>query len=275
MSVNSLNSTLVHMMESGEFSDLKFVCQGEEFQVHKAIVCGKSPVIKAAIQRGFKESHTNVIVLDSFQCSTVKRLVQFIYTGDYDDPETPQADGNACSGNTDKADEGVLPNDQLQHSASDEGSPIPFSKGEFKPSLPPPSTPSASLLEHIRVNSTGDYYRIDELVTLANAKITHLLRSNKKDQSWVPSLPLAIEAAVRSTGDGELLDILASATAANISTVTELDQFESIRVMTGFSMKKDDRASTGERTAEQMRDLQTVPGLEGLEKDKMLPEFKL
>lgn len=56
MSVNSLNSTLVHMMESGEFSDLKFVCQGEEFQVHKAIVCGKSPVIKAAIQRGFKVS---------------------------------------------------------------------------------------------------------------------------------------------------------------------------------------------------------------------------
>lgn len=132
---------------------------------------------------------------------------------------------------------GVSPDDQLQYSASDEGSPIPFSKGEFEPSLPPPSTPSASLLERIRVNSIGDYYRIDELVTLANAKITHLLRSNKKDQSWVPSLPLAIEAAVRSTGDGELLDILASATAANISTVTELDQFESIRVMTGFSMK--------------------------------------
>lgn len=132
---------------------------------------------------------------------------------------------------------GVLPDDQLQYSASDEGSFIRCSKGELEPPLPPPSTPSASLLEHICVNSIGDYYKIDELVTLANTKIKHLLRSNKKYPSWVPSLPPAIEAAVRSTGDDKLLDILAATTAANISTVTELDQFESMRVMTGFSMK--------------------------------------
>jgi len=44
------------MMESGEFSDLKFVCNGQEFKVHKAVVCLQSPVIKAATQGRFEVS---------------------------------------------------------------------------------------------------------------------------------------------------------------------------------------------------------------------------
>lgn len=45
---------LANMMLSGEFSDLKFVSQGHEIKVHKAVVCGQSPVIKAAVQGEFE-----------------------------------------------------------------------------------------------------------------------------------------------------------------------------------------------------------------------------
>ncbi len=45
---------LVQMMESGEFSDLKFTCNGHVFKVHKAVVAMQSPMIRAAIQGGFE-----------------------------------------------------------------------------------------------------------------------------------------------------------------------------------------------------------------------------
>lgn len=52
MSATNSDSILAQMMMSGEFSDLIFICRGQEFKVHKAIVC--SPVIKAAVQGEFE-----------------------------------------------------------------------------------------------------------------------------------------------------------------------------------------------------------------------------
>lgn len=128
---------------------------------------------------------------------------------------------------------GLLGND-LQPGDSEENSRQTPSKG-LPASFPPAST--ASLFEHVRVNSIGDYYGIDKLVSLANTKIKHLLRSDSEDQSWVASLPSATKSAVQSTGDGELLGILASATAANISTLLESDQLTRLGVVTDFSIK--------------------------------------
>jgi len=54
MSAMSPSSILARAMESGEFSDLKFASNGQEFKVHQLVVCMQSPVIKAAIQGGFK-----------------------------------------------------------------------------------------------------------------------------------------------------------------------------------------------------------------------------
>lgn len=141
---------------------------------------------------------------------------------------------------------------QLQFGDSEENSTNPASKGPAAP-LPPESTATASLFENVHVNSIGDYYGIDKLVSLANTKIKHLLRSDSEDQSWVASLPSAIDIAVQSTGDDELLGILASATAANISSLLDSDQFTSLDVLTDFSIKvlhicaQEIRALTGQR----------------------------
>jgi speckle-type POZ protein len=47
-----------HLMKSGQFSDLKLVCQGKEFNIHKLVACPQSPVIAAALQGDFKVSST-------------------------------------------------------------------------------------------------------------------------------------------------------------------------------------------------------------------------
>jgi len=155
--------------------------------------------------------------MDSFQPGTVKRLIQFMYLGDYDDPKSGDEasrpsgnDGGGVSGETEQED------------------------GIREVESRPESTATASLFEHLRVNSIGDYYGVDKLVSLANTKIKRLLQ---EDKSWVGDLPSAIELATGSTGDEELLGILAAAVAANISTLLGLDQFTSLDVMTDFSIK--------------------------------------
>lgn len=48
------HSTLRRLLDSGEHSDLTLTCQGEEFRLHKAVVCLQSPVIAAALRGNFK-----------------------------------------------------------------------------------------------------------------------------------------------------------------------------------------------------------------------------
>ena len=124
---------------------------------------------------------------------------------------------------------------QLQYIDSGDNSTNPASKAPAPPLLLN-STATALLLESLNVNSIGDLYGIDKLVSLANTKIKHLL-SNIEDRSWVASLPSAINIAIQSTGDDELLGILASATAVNISSLLGSDQFTSLDTLTDFSIK--------------------------------------
>jgi hypothetical protein len=183
--------------------------------------------------------------MDNFQPSTVKKLVQFIYTGDYDDPkdnrtgplliqaapedgpayraadaetaELPQIHSDSTSGEGSGTQED--PSDMLLGFQMSESNAVPF------------------LLEHIRVNSIGDYYQVDNLVQLANSKIKQLLQSHSKDESWAANLPTAIEGAVELTGDKELLEILAEAAAVNIPTLLDTEEFKSLSVMTDFSIR--------------------------------------
>ncbi|KHO00486.1 speckle-type POZ protein-like protein [Metarhizium album ARSEF 1941] len=226
MSATNSDSILAQMMMSGEFSDLIFICRGQEFKVHKAIVCAHSPVIKAAVQGEFEESQSNAIKMDSFQPKTVKRLVQFMYTGDYDETdeyEPSAAYQNACIADGVGAEEAADMENKFE--LRTEGGCIASSSSQELMLSLPKSTTTSSLSEHIYVNSIGDYYGVDKLVSLTNTKIKQLLQSGNEDESCVADLPIAIEAAAGLTGNRELMGVLASATAANISKLLCLDQF--------------------------------------------------
>lgn len=47
----------VHLMRSGQYSDVTLVCQGKEFKIHKLVVCSQSPVIAAALRGEFMVSN--------------------------------------------------------------------------------------------------------------------------------------------------------------------------------------------------------------------------
>ncbi|PHH71339.1 hypothetical protein CDD82_6578 [Ophiocordyceps australis] len=185
------NSILAHVMRSGMFSDLMFVCNHEEFRVHKVIVCGHSPMINAAVTGGFVESRSNVIAMHNFKPDTVRRLVQFMYMGFYD------VGNNDCWG----------------------GNALFF------------------ILEHVQVNAIGDYYGITNLVSFANSKIKRLLQTNFEYEFWANSFPVVIAAALESTGDRELLDMLAMAVTAKMSILVQSPSFQRLNAMPEFSIK--------------------------------------
>ncbi|PHH75564.1 hypothetical protein CDD80_2265 [Ophiocordyceps camponoti-rufipedis] len=63
------------------FGDATFFSNGEEFKVHKTVVCSHSPALRWHFAQASQSSR---IDMSDFEPEVVKRLVQFIYTGNYD-----------------------------------------------------------------------------------------------------------------------------------------------------------------------------------------------
>lgn len=96
--------------------------------------------------------------------------------------------------------------------------------------IAPPSTPEGSepettvrpsvffdddVFQHILVNSIGDYYGVDELVSLSRARIEAILEDPQR--YLVHSLPAMAEKVMEATGDRELLAVISKAMAKDIA----------------------------------------------------------
>ena len=85
MSSESYPLFLAQLMNSKKYSDLKFVCQGEEFEVHKAIVCPQSRVLAAACDGGFQvnlaESLVELRLTRILLARRKQRLTLYLWTG--------------------------------------------------------------------------------------------------------------------------------------------------------------------------------------------------
>jgi BTB/POZ domain len=64
--------------QPGKDSDFSLVCGGGKFFVHKVVVCPQSTVL-AALERS-----SIIIPVDEFDLSTLKRMLDFMYEGNYD-----------------------------------------------------------------------------------------------------------------------------------------------------------------------------------------------
>ncbi|KEY66228.1 hypothetical protein S7711_09254 [Stachybotrys chartarum IBT 7711] len=203
------------LMQATEYSDMALICQGIEFKVHRVIVCTQSPVLAAAMRGGFKESQTGIVVIENFPPETVRCMVEFFYTGDY--RVGPHKD------------EGILTHAfrQVVHTNvnlirfADISLPDTTGSGSGIPKQPStgPSIPSIS--QHVQINAIADYYNIQQLTKLANAKIRQLNLDEWNAQEFIQ----ATKETLSSTGDRSLHEVMALAAAQNISELLKFDEF--------------------------------------------------
>ncbi|KAI0861605.1 hypothetical protein F4860DRAFT_513755 [Xylaria cubensis] len=213
---NSLSLSSVHTIK--QFSDLTLICSDESFKTHKAYLCRHSPVIAAALTGEFIEAKTNEMVI-SFDLPTVKRLIDFMYMGDYDLSTYTASDilssgciaeqgvttdgigkeiasGNADSGADDVDSEGV----DSGEVASEDSHPI-----------------REQLIQHGLMNSIADYYAIPALGALAIEKTTRILADNWSGTDFCAF----VRESTGSTGDARFHKMLSDIVMDHLSEVLE------------------------------------------------------
>ncbi|EWZ28852.1 uncharacterized protein FOBCDRAFT_204642 [Fusarium oxysporum Fo47] len=191
------SSFLFQLLHSREYSDFTLVCQEQQFYLHKAIVCPQSPVITAALQGEFQEARTKVLNVEAFDVATVRRMVNFMYTEEYEVGYVHEASGSATGHETERTEV------------------------------------TEALLCHVRVNAIADYYNVPKLTQLANSKIQTILR----DSWLAESFSHVVKEASVSTGDVALHDIITSTAAYHIEELVEFQSFADLEVMSEFAIK--------------------------------------
>ncbi|KJZ79991.1 hypothetical protein HIM_00705 [Hirsutella minnesotensis 3608] len=233
-------------MESADFSDLTLVCGEETFHVHRAVVSYHSPVMRAALKGSYQapsqEAHDRIIKMDSFQPLTVKKLVEFMYTGQYTDfsdqeiaNQTPDAAGPKDSDKDAKntAFTGSVTANPPSPGHDNVKGDTDTAANRVTVKAWPMKTPFADyVVEHVRMNTIGHYYGIDALEIFSVDKI-RTLSSEVDGDVMVESLPTLIEAAVES-GDKRLHEHFATAAAQNFSSVIKSDVFRNMDIFSGF-----------------------------------------
>lgn len=64
-------------------SDIVFSLDGKQLEAHRAILSIRSPVFSAMFSSGMKESKEKVIVIEDAKFQDFKRMIYFIYTGNF------------------------------------------------------------------------------------------------------------------------------------------------------------------------------------------------
>ena len=203
---------LQNLMTSSEYSDLIIRSGCEEFKVHRAIICPRSTFFAAACNGPFRVCHNNigsgtilnimlinvfqegktgVITLQDDDTPTVRRMLKYLYTLDYDDK------GEAASVATYGHGKGAGGN--LQAATATE-----------KEELSENDLPGYhELLNNVAVYAIADKYDIPELGALAAKKFHRAIWKSKLRRDMA-SLRAIIDAVFDTTPDTkcELRDVV-------------------------------------------------------------------
>ncbi|KAI0442418.1 BTB/POZ protein [Xylaria telfairii] len=148
-------ANLAILLSSGKYSDLTLVCEDQEFQVHKGIVCSQSPVLDAALKGNFQEAKTNTFHVVTFNPTTVKCMLDYMYTGNY--AQTPSSCCNESK-------------DQAQTTENDKDCSV--------------KSDTETWLHHGFVNCVADYFCVPELAKMAVAALDKLTREHWSEDAF-------------------------------------------------------------------------------------------
>ncbi|KAI9695775.1 MAG: hypothetical protein M1820_008447 [Bogoriella megaspora] len=80
------------LWESKKYTDISLRCATEVFAVHRAVLCTQSDVFEAAFDGIYEESISGVYEIHDADPSTIRRLLEFLYTRGYEHPKPAQAE---------------------------------------------------------------------------------------------------------------------------------------------------------------------------------------
>ncbi|KAK0627395.1 hypothetical protein B0T14DRAFT_424596 [Immersiella caudata] len=182
-----------HLFNCEEYSDLTLVCQAREFLVHKVVVCTQSPFMAAAVRGPFQEATLGIIQVEDFEVETVRRMVEFLYTGDYDAPPHP----------SEAIEEEAITVQPLalRNETNDK------------------------ILRHVRVAVIADYYNIKDLSSLACTKVKSSISAPNENHPSPQALADAVKEASTLCDDNnqDLQDTITTFAAANLNILLQAD----------------------------------------------------
>lgn len=212
------------LMTSGNFSDLKLVCQGKEFRIHKLVACSQSSVIATALKGEFKEAQSGIITIEQFDAETVRRMVEYLYTGDYDQIEAKSKAATTVAVTTPTTAASITPSTVFSTTPST----TPCSASSIAPTITSSTTPallvSNGTLQHVQVNAIADYYEVQGLAQLANRKIQQTYLTSWDLDAFVASA----KAAINDSGDKSLHNMMALFTAQKLKELLKSGHLPSL-----------------------------------------------
>ncbi|KAK5710263.1 hypothetical protein LTR17_019033 [Elasticomyces elasticus] len=82
-----MTSALKSMHQNSKYSDLTVKCGGQEWAVHKAIVCLQSPFFEKHCDEGWMQGEEDVTPLPDDDPHVVDAMIRYFYTFDYSDED--------------------------------------------------------------------------------------------------------------------------------------------------------------------------------------------
>ncbi|KAG5659615.1 hypothetical protein KAF25_002174 [Fusarium avenaceum] len=152
MSYNKVVENLKSFMllTTGDYSDLTIICGDDRYEVHKAIVCSRSPFFKRACDGNFEESQTSEVKLPDDDPVAVQMMIEYLYRHTYMPPlpgthaSTLKAELSATASSAKRKQDieqwgaSFVGNKRMKEQDGQ-----PSSKG-FSPGAATPATPSSS-----------------------------------------------------------------------------------------------------------------------------------
>jgi len=80
---------LARFLDSGEFSDVTFVVEGERFKTHKLVICAQCPPFRSMLENNslWKEQKATEVPLEDIAKNVFRHFLRWIYTNDASFPQ--------------------------------------------------------------------------------------------------------------------------------------------------------------------------------------------